>query len=148
MKKIIIALIAVLMLALSLASCGGSEVDVTGLADELLNNAEFSETLTEVSENVVKKRLALEDDEVEMCAAFKGTNAVVDEIIVIKTSDTDAVEEKMQNYLDSQIEQYKSYRADEVPKLENAVIYALNNTVVYCVSEDSDKAMQIISDNK
>ena len=148
MKKTILTVIAALTLTLSLTGCGKKEIDVTKLSSELLNNVQFSETLTEVNETVTKKRLDLDDSEVEMCAAFKGTNAVVDEIIIIKTSDTDAVEEKMQDYLQSQITQYESYRQSEVPKLENAVIYVSNGTVVYCASEDSDKAMQIISENE
>lgn len=148
MKKIIAAALAALMLILLLTGCGKKEIDATKLSAELLENGSFAETLTEVSENVTKKRLNLDDSEVEMCASFKGTNAVVDEIIIIKTSDTDSVQEKIQNYVQSQIEQYASYRASEVPKLENAVIYVAKNTVVYCASVNSDKAMKIITEHE
>ena len=148
MKKIIAAFLAALTLMLLLTGCGKNEIDVTQLSAEILENGKFAETLTEVNENITKRRLDLTDDEVEMCAAFKGTSAVVDEIIIIKTSDTDAVEKQVREYVQSQIEQYASYRASEVPKLENAVIYVSGNTVIYCASEDPDRVMQIISDHE
>ncbi len=146
MKKIIAA-IAALTLMMSLAGCGQKEVDATKVATELLNNASFAETLTEVNEQVTKKRLDLDDDEVIMCAAFKGTSAVVDEIIVIKTTDTKDVEEKLYEYVDSQTEQYENYRPSEVPKLEDSLITVEGDTVIYCASEDSVKAMEIITEN-
>lgn len=146
MKKIT-AVLAAITLMMPLAGCGQKEVDATKIATELLNNASFAETLTEVSEQVTKKRLDLDDDEVSVCAAFKGTSAVVDEIIVIKTTDTEDVEEKVREYVESQTKQYESYRPSEVPKLNDAVISVTGDTVIYCASEDSAKAMQIINDN-
>ena len=146
MKKVIAA-IAALTLMMPLAGCGQKEVDATKVATELLNNASFAETLTEVNEQVTKKRLDLDDDEVIMCAAFKGTSAVVDEIIVIKTTDPEDVEEKLYEYVDSQTEQYESYRPSEVPKLEDSLITVEGDTVIYCASEDSVKAMEIITEN-
>ena len=148
MKKIFAAALAASMLILSLTGCGNNkEVDATEIAAELLNNASFAETLTEVNEQVTKKRLDLDDDEVSVCAAFKGTSAVVDEIIVIKTSDTEDVEEKVREYVASQTKQYENYRPSEVPKLNDAVISVAGDIVIYCASEDSAKAMQIINDN-
>ncbi len=146
MKKTIAAL-AALTLMLTLTGCGQKEIDATKVATELLNNASFAETLTEVSEQVTKKRLDLDDDEVIMCAAFKGTSAVVDEIIVIKTTDTEDVEEKLYEYVDSQTEQYENYRPSEVPKLEDSLITVEGDTVIYCASEDSVKAMEIITES-
>ena len=147
MKKILAAALAASMLTISLTGCGTKEVDITKLSNALLNNAQFAEKLTEGNEEITKKRLDIDECDVETCKAYKGTSAVVDELVVIKTSDAEDVEEKLHEYIESQTNLYQKYRPEEVPKLEQAVIYSQNGVVVYCASEDSNKAMQIINDN-
>ena len=145
MKKILMTAAAICA-ALTIASCGAKEVDVTSLALSLVNEGQYSEQLNEVGTEVTEKRYGLDSDIIEVCSAYKGTNAVTDEVAVFKTTDTDAVNEKVQAYLENQIKSYESYRPSEVPKLNDAVLYTYNDVVIFCVSEDSDKTQQIISE--
>lgn len=143
MKK---RIIAIAVAALCLASCGAKEISVTEMAMTLRDNLTFSEELTEVGEKVTEKRIGLDEEDVIQCTAYKGTNAVADEVVVIKAKDAKKVNDKVSEYLDKQIESYKSYRPSEVPKLENAVLYTTGDTVIFCVSEDHDAAGKLIND--
>ena len=145
MKKILT--ICLLLAAMLIAtSCGSKKVDVTELALNLVNEGQYAEQLNEVGTEITEKRYGLDSGLIEVCSAYKGTNAVTDEVAVFKTTDTEAVNEKVREYLDNQIKSYESYRPSEVPKLNDAVLYTYNDVVIFCVSEDSDKTQQIISD--
>lgn len=146
MKKLLMTALAAVTITAALTGCGKKEIDVTTLATTLNNEGQFAEQLTEVSAEVTEKRCGIDADLVEMCAAFKGTSAVADEIIVIKSSDAKTVNDKLQEHWDSQIKSYESYLPSEVPKLNDAILYTYDDTVIFCVSEDSAKAQQIIFD--
>ncbi|MBQ6531323.1 MAG: DUF4358 domain-containing protein [Clostridia bacterium] len=135
--------IAIALAALCLASCGAKEINVSDLAATLKNQLTFSEELTEVGEKVTEKRIGLDEADVVQCVAYKGTNAVADEVVVIKTKDVKKVESKLNEYWDKQIKSYESYRPSEVPKLNNGIIYTVNDTVIFCVSENHDAAQKL-----
>lgn len=58
------------------------------------SDGKFAEQLTEVSSDIAEKRYMISDGEVEECVSYTGTPAVVDEITIFKTSDTESVKEK------------------------------------------------------
>lgn len=147
MKKIIATVILAALAVCAIASCGKKEIDATALATSLAKEGQFSEALDEVSENVAKKRYSLDEGDADVCISFKGTSAVVDEIAVIKSDDTAKVMDKMNKYKESQVKSYTSYMPSELPKLDDAIIEAFGDTVVYCVSDDADKAREIINNN-
>lgn len=145
MKKLLM-IFAASFAALTIASCGAKDVDVTSLAIALVNEGQYAEQLNEVGTEITEKRYGIDDELIEVCSAYKGTNAVTDEVAVFKTTDPDAVNEKVREYWDNQIKSYESYRPSEVPKLNDAILYTYNDVVIFCVSEDRDKAQQIISE--
>lgn len=98
MKKLVFGLAAVMM-CVSLAGCGGKAVDINELASALSSDGKFAEQLTEVSSDIAEKRYMISDGEVEECVSYTGTPAVVDEITIFKTSDTESVKEKPNNIL-------------------------------------------------
>lgn len=141
MKKLT-AVIAGLFCAALLVSCGTQNVTVTGadpaeIAAVLNESVNFSEELTEVSENVLLRRYGLDSDTVKAAAGYAGTPAVVDEIAVFKTDDIEAVEEAANARIESQKTNYASYAPDEVPKLEDAAVNVLGDCVIVCVSNDT-----------
>lgn len=146
MKKSIIAVLLLLSAALSLAGCGAKNIDADELASKLAGEGQFAEELTEVSEAVTIKRLALGDGEAEECAAYAGTAAVTDEVMVIKAKDTEKVSEAVEKYIENRAETYSSYRPDEVPKLSDAVVQITGDCVIVCVSENSALAKKIIDE--
>lgn len=131
--------------AAAISGCSQTtEIDTAALAGELLSNGVYAEELTEVSAQITEKRYNLEEGEAEEIIAYAGTNAVVDEIAVFKTSDVESVEAKVEAHIEAQIKTYESYRPSEVSKLENGVVTVSGNYVIMCISEDSAKAEEII----
>ena len=101
MKKLVFGLAAVMM-CVSLAGCGGKAVDINELASALSSDGKFAEQLTEVSSDIAEKRYMISDGEVEECVSYTGTPAVVDEITIFKTSDTESVKEKAEQHIEKQ----------------------------------------------
>ena len=57
-------------------------------------------------------------------------------LILEKNEQTDRAVEAMTAYKESQIESNQSYRPEEVPKLENAIVMVRENTVLFVVASD------------
>lgn len=143
-KKVL--MILMLAMAVMLAGCSEKPIDAEELASKLVNEGQFTEKLSEVSGNITEKRYALSDDEVEECISYSGTNAVVDEVVVFKAKDTDAVKNKVEEHVDIQETIYKDYAPDEVVKLKNCVIEVSGDYVILCISEDASLAEKIIKE--
>ena len=90
------------MMCVSLAGCGGKAVDINELASALSSDGKFAEQLTEVSSDIAEKRYMISDGEVEECVSYTGTPAVVDEITIFKTADTESVKEKAEQHIETQ----------------------------------------------
>lgn len=150
MRKIISAVICMLICLFCFTGCGtGSELDVDSASQQLMSAGIFDENLTEVSQSVTEKRLELNPEDIESCVAYAGTKAVVDEFVLIKAISGDVAENiknSFNNHIETQKKSYESYRPDEVPKLESAVVMTSGNYAVLIVSGDSAKAQKIIKD--
>ena len=143
MKKLVFGLAAVMM-CVSLAGCAGNAVDINELASALSSDGKFAEQLTEVSSDIAEKRYMISDGEVEECVSYTGTPAVVDEITIFKTSDTESVKEKAEQHIETQKTTYTSYAPNEVSKLDDCVVETVGDYVIVCVSEDSSSVQSII----
>ena len=143
MKKITLTILS-LLTAAALTSCGAKAINVNELASALASEGKFAEQLTEVSADITEKRYGLEDADVEECAAYAGTKAVVDEVAVFKAANVENVKEQVEQHIDAQKDSYSSYRPDEVPKLDDCVVTVSGDYVIVCVSEDSSAAKSII----
>ena len=158
MKKILM-IIAGLMCVCALTACGGGAKDAednTAQTEEgaaegiavktaaILNETvHFGEDLTEMSADAVMRRYGLDGTGVTNAAGYAGTPAVVDEIAVFETKDTDKVLEAVNARIESQKTNYSSYAPDQVPKLDNAVAMKLGDydCVAVCVSEDAPETV-------
>ena len=150
MRKIISSVICMLICLFCFTGCGtGGELDMNSAAQQLMSAGIFDETLTEVNQSVTEKRLELNTGDIESCIAYAGTKAVVDEFVLIKATSGDGAENiknSFNNHIEKQKKSYESYRPDEVPKLESAVVMTSGNYAVLIVSGDSAKAQKIIKD--
>lgn len=150
MKKTITAVICAALCTAFISACGGTKtIDADTAASKLMSSGIFAEQLEEVNTSVAEKRLSLNSADVESCKAYAGTKAVVDEIAIIKAVSPDAaanVKAAIDKHLETQKKSYSSYRPDEVPKLDNAVVITEGSSVAFVVSKDSDRAKQIVKD--
>ena len=72
------------------------------------------------------------------------TNKSADLVGVFKTSDPDAVESKINDYLTSLKETTQMYNPDEVFKIDNAIIKKGADQVIVVIADDIEQAGKIV----
>lgn len=174
MKKFIYTCAVMTVLALGVTGCGSDEstdkanktenttnveqneedaeqtVDVSAkvVADSVLADGDFKDNLAEVDTTMALTRLyGLDPEQIEDSMFYTNSQATAEEIAVIKVKSADYIETVKTAYetrISDQKTACESYLPDEMPKLDAAVIYTNGNYVVLCVSNDSDKSLEII----
>lgn len=135
---------AVLTMLFLLVSCGKkSEIINAELFREITDNVEFSEQLTQIDTINAQKRYMLSSKDYSEITAFVGTASVCDEFVIVKTSNTEGIIEDLRSYIDSKKESYKTYRPNEIYKLDNAIIEQYEDAVVMIITADSDDAIRV-----
>ena len=135
---------AVLTMLFLLVSCGKkSEIINAELSREITDNVEFSEQLTQIDTINAQKRYMLSSKDYSEITAFVGTASVCDEFVIVKTTDTEGITEDLRSYIDSKKESYKTYRPNEIYKLDNAIIEQYEDAVVMIITADSDDAIRV-----
>ena len=141
MKKWMIpTLLAALLL---LSGCGGASEKSAYTAEDvttLLDSGAFTGDMEQVESTVAVSLFGLDADTVEEITCYMATNSSVsaDEVAVFVLTDEDAAvaaESACQAHVESRIESSAQYCPDQVPKLEDAVISRLGNTVLLAVGE-------------
>ncbi len=145
-KAICFALVAVLAAAL-FCGCGekkapfdaevafGRILTEVKFAEELEDSSEYAEyTFGELPEGTKVKHFA---------ATGKCTDTVM-LFTVQNESDLDAVETVVRDYLNSLKNEADRYEPEEVPKLQNAVIYRNGTNLIVCVTADTETVNSIL----
>lgn len=146
------ALLAALLF--SLGACGtedGSQktvtVDKDALAQELLNNVPFKDQMSEVDSAVFYMLYGVTEEQVDSAVMISGTGATAEEIAVIHAASPDhmdALLEAVDQRIQSQRDSFENYVPAEMNKLAEPVIAQLGDYVVVCISDDNEKAENII----
>lgn len=153
MKRLLCLCLMVVMMTAALAACGkGEPKEVTAAADdiakELVSETVTSDTLTKSTADFLAATYFLDMNEVEDSAAYFSSAATACEVAVIKCKNPDYVKETetlLKQRTDSQKSLYETYNAPEASRLEKAIIKTSGNYAVLCVSDDNDKAEEILS---
>ena len=119
------------------------EIINSELSREITDNVEFSEQLTQIDTINAQKRYMLSSKDYSEITAFVGTASVCDEFVIVKTSNTEGIIEDLRSYIDSKKESYKTYRPNEIYKLDNAIIEQYEDAVVMIITADSDDAIRV-----
>ena len=151
--KTIITFAAAMFAAFSLTACqGGSSktsIDVSSLADDLNAKTIKSDTLTETSSDMLSTIYFFENGQVSESKAFMSSGATADEICVVKCVDENAakaVTELFQTRVNNRSKLYESYNADEVGKLDDAIIKSSGSYAVLVVCDDYDEAGDVLKE--
>lgn len=151
--KTIITFAAAMFAAFSLTACqvGSSKtsIDVSSLADDLNAKTIKSDTLTETSSDMLSTIYFFENGQVTESKAFMSSGATADEICVVKCVDENAakaVTELFQTRVNNQSKLYESYNADEVGKLDDAIIKSSGSYAVLVVCDDYDEAGDVLKE--
>lgn len=140
MKRRILPFLLALALILGLSGCGsaGGKLDIQALAEDLLENGEFSDELWKIDDSMVEKLYNVED--YTQALVYVGSGATAEELALFAFPSEDAAArglQKAQARLESQIGDYRTYLPQEVPKLQNAVVKQWGSFVIVCVSPGS-----------
>ena len=152
MKKKIAAIMFLIMLG-TLAGCSKEKkedrvIDVHTMAQSLLNDITYEDQLTKVEGNMFQMIYGISQEDIEEYEAYVSTGATAEEIAVIKAKDeatAESMEEKLTERVEAQKNSFANYIPKEVEKLEEAVVYQEGVYVVLSISNDDEKAEEIIS---
>ena len=159
MKNQILKMCAILGIAGMLAGCGTTvggngdskealNINVTDMANELKNGLNvLKNSLSELDTNVALTYYGIDADKVKNSVVVVSTGATAEEIAVFEAADessADAVKSACEDRKAKQTTSYADYKPSETSRLDKAIIKEDGNYVVYCVTDDTDKANEII----
>lgn len=149
MKKTISLLLALCCLFAVLTGCGGSKktMEPRAFVDDVLANANFTDSLNQLSDDVVAQYYGVDSADYTSAIAYGGTAATAEQIAVFEAKDSAAAERilsALQTFVAEKVEAYKSYGPAAAMSLENAPVKIIGNCVVAVVCADSDSALKVV----
>ena len=149
MKKTVAFLLAIVCLAALLTGCGGSKktMEPRAFVDDVLANANFTDSLNQLSDDVVAQYYGVDSADYTSAIAYGGTAATAEQIAVFEAKDSAAAERilsALQTFVAEKVETYKSYGPAAAMSLENAPVKIIGNCVVAVVCADSDSALKVV----
>ena len=145
MKRMIALLLAMGMLLFSCKDQENKEIDVASAAEGIVSALSWDDELSLVDDQVASSLYEIPDG-LEDVALYLSSGATAEEVAVFAFSTEDgakSMEQNLQKRIDSQIAGFSDYVPDEVPRLENAVIYRDGRYLAFCVSGDDDALTEI-----
>ena len=118
------------------------------LAKELLKTV-TSDELTETASDMLPSIYFFEDGAIEEGTAYASSGATACEVAVVQSKDaknTAEVEKLFRTRVSNQSELYSCYNDSEVARLEEAIIKSAGVYTVLCVTDDVDKANEILEE--
>ncbi len=145
----LIVLAAAACLLLTACSSGKKEVSVNvqELAGQLNSETVTGDQLDQTAENMIPAIYYLDADQVAAASAYMSGGATASEVAVIESKEsgnTKAVEDKLKERVASQSKLYESYNAEEVSRLDTAIIKSAGKYTVLVVCDDTKKAEEIL----
>ena len=158
MKKVFLTALLALLCLTTLAACSssGADADPTGYETKavtlLADGGAFSEPLETLDGETAFllyrfSDYGLEAEVMTDCAVLRSSGATCEEAaVVIWQTEEQAIQAKeaLEDYIQSQIEANVDYRPAEVPKLEEARVSRLKNTVLLVIANDMAAAEQAV----
>ncbi|MCR4806316.1 MAG: DUF4358 domain-containing protein [Lachnospiraceae bacterium] len=147
MKKRWIAVGMLAAIGMSLFGCSGKEVDVNALAGDLNSQIAYKDELSPIDLDTAQMFYSFSDADITDAVFYESSGATAEEVAVVKCGSkegADKVETAINSRVSEQIESYTDYVPAELEKLNAAVVIRKGNTVVLSVSDEPDKAREII----
>lgn len=152
-KRLVIGLLITVLLSLTVRCSQKKEsetkdFDVQKLADQLLEDLALT-FLAKAEESIVFNLYPLEKDAIDAYAVYVSSGATTEEIAIFKASDEDKTKDMMtsiQTRISDQKESFSTYRPEELPRLEDSVLVQRGQYIILCISDNRDKALEVIDD--
>ena len=123
-----------------------ASTDIREVAAALNEGCTFSEPLTQ-NDAYLSKKFPQLDGKYTDCTAYAPAGIVPEEIFIFKASSADCMPDivsVLEAYAAQQAEDYADYAPAQVPKLDNYVLYATTDSVIYIVSCDNAGALNVV----
>lgn len=148
MKRTIAFVLILTCLLTALSGCGKKEVDPRALVDELLENADFTDSLNELDAVIVPMLYTgVDSADIQDVISYAGTGATAEEITVFTAKDGTAADRLLaaaKEHVADRIESFKNYGPAAAMALEDAVVEKSGNHVIVVVCSDSKTAAKIV----
>ena len=117
------------------------------IADKLHSEITYVDSLNELSPEMIEKIYGISADKYTSGKVYVGGVSTAEEIACFDAADeaaAAAIKTACDERIAAQIKSVESYNPDELPKLQNPVLVTRGNSVFMCLSNDNDKAKEII----
>lgn len=125
-------------------------LDVKKLEEELISSQIFEDDLNSIDRESIIKKYDFDSQKIKNINSCVGTGATAEEILIIELFDKNDIEE-IEKIIETKIEErkenFQNYLPEEVFKLENYYLESKGNHIILCISNDYDKAEEIIVKN-
>ncbi len=128
------------------AFIGGGKYELDKLADKLVKEVKFKDTLSIVGINAIKFLYDIEPEKLINGQVRAGGGATAEEIAIFEylPDMKNEVAEKIQKRIKNKRKAYESYMPKEMAKLKNPVVIITDNYAVICICDNNKQAEKII----
>ena len=152
-KKILIAMLIVLLTIIIFIGIAfipketNIQIDIQKLVNELINSQIFEDNLNAIDSESIIKKYNFDINKIKDINSYVGTGATAEEILIIeliKKDDKNVITENIKTKIQERKQDFENYLPKEVFKLENYNLESKENYIILCISNDFDKAKEII----
>lgn len=122
-------------------------MNIQELAKELSSALIYEDNLSEIDKDSIIKKYNFNEQKIKNIVSYVGTGATAEEILIIELLDKKDIEETKQiieTKIDERKSDFQNYLPKEVSKLENYYLISKGNYIILCISNNYDKADEII----
>ena len=122
-------------------------VAAADIADKLHSDITYVDSLNEISPEMVEKIYGISPDKYTSGKVYVGGVSTAEEIACFDAVDeaaAAAIKTACDERIAAQIKSVESYNPNELPKLQDPVLVVRGNSVLMCLSNDNNKAKEII----
>lgn len=153
MKKsiVIITIVLIVVIGIQIIFTNANKniiIDNQKLIDELINAQIFEDDLSSIDRDSIIKKYNFSSEKIKNINSSVGTGATAEEILIIELvdkKDIKEVKEIIENNIDERKKDFQDYLPKEVSKLENYYLEAKGNYIILCISNNYDKAKDVIN---
>lgn len=156
-RRLLYAFFVVLLSAFILAGCDGSgeidyssaTIDINALASALSTGVSFDDRPELLDRRIVALKYKVTSAASDY-VVYTSSGATAEEIIILEAADASAaaeLQEAVNSYNESRRSDFENYNPAELTRLDSPVMVTRGRYVIYCVTSDSGKALEIIDDS-
>ena len=122
-------------------------MNIQELAKELSSAPIYEDNLSEIDKDSIIKKYNFNEQKIKNIVSYVGTGATAEEILIIELLDKKDIEETKQiieTKIDERKLDFQNYLPKEVYKLENYYLISKGNYIILCISNNYNKADEII----